>query len=167
MAGENVQALVQSLTQLCAGSLLQNVPPHDTLLALEGLLSLKEQHNIFQSTWFLQQCWTGLFLPCLRVSCLLIIALCVPLHSLIEQTIVLRMHERHEQQVNAVFVALCAAKLHIAQEQNDLNAAVEFWNFVAQEVTRLLFFVVVVVVDLTIAVYDGCVGTGRQYRQRI
>jgi hypothetical protein len=65
--GINVKPLVELLVQLCIGSLGQNIPPQDTQLALEGMIALRNQHNIFHVIWFQENYWMGLFLPCLRV----------------------------------------------------------------------------------------------------
>jgi hypothetical protein len=65
--GINVKPLVELLVQLCIGSLGQNIPPQDTQLALEGMIALRNQHNIFHVIWFQDNYWMGLFLPCLRV----------------------------------------------------------------------------------------------------
>jgi hypothetical protein len=65
--GLNVRPLVELLVQLCVGSLGQNIPPQDTQLALEGMLTLRSQHNLFRVAWFQDGLWLGLFLPVLRV----------------------------------------------------------------------------------------------------
>jgi hypothetical protein len=69
--GQNIRPIAQVLTQLCVGSIQSSsVSPQDALLALEGILDLGEQHQIFVVGWFQSDCWQSLFLPCLRVSCL-------------------------------------------------------------------------------------------------
>ncbi len=65
--GLNVQPIAALLTQLCVGSLGPTVPPADTLTALEGLISLGEQHQLFAVGWFQSQSWASLLTPCLRV----------------------------------------------------------------------------------------------------
>lgn len=65
--GLNVQPIASLLTQLCVGSLGPTVPPQDTLTALEGLISLSEQHHLFSVPWFQAQSWGSLLTPCLRV----------------------------------------------------------------------------------------------------
>ena len=72
-SGTNVQAIAVLLTQLCVGSLGPTVPPQDTLTALEGLISLSEQHQLFAAAWFQSQSWESLLTPCLRVSCLILL----------------------------------------------------------------------------------------------
>jgi hypothetical protein len=65
--GENVRPIAVLLTQLCVGSLGPQVPPQDTLTALEGLVTLSEQHKLFSMNWFQHQCWGSLLTPCLKV----------------------------------------------------------------------------------------------------
>ncbi len=67
-AGENVSSVVGLLVQLCIGSLGNNVPTQDTLVALEGMLSLKDQHNIFMMDWLQENYWMNIFVPCLKVT---------------------------------------------------------------------------------------------------
>eukprot|EP01032_Pedospumella_encystans_P016148 gene16148-18434_t len=64
--GENVRPIAVLLTQLCVGSLSPTVSPQDTLTALEGLILLSEQHNLFAMNWFQNQCWASLLTPCLK-----------------------------------------------------------------------------------------------------
>jgi hypothetical protein len=69
MKGENVYILVDCLINLAIGSLGPNIPPQDTVLALEGILELKKQHDIFTVDWFHgRDIWQRLFLAVLRVS---------------------------------------------------------------------------------------------------
>lgn len=121
--GQNIQPLAEVLTQLCVGSLGHNVPPQDTLLALEGMLSLRDQHNLFSTNWFQSECWLSLFLPTLRAM-------------------VLRMHQIHHSALESVFIALLEAKLISIQNTfgletpEGLNQARDFWMFVGQEVSE-------------------------------
>ncbi len=73
LSGVNVQPIATLLTQLCVGSLGPTVPPQDTLTALEGLISLSEQHQLFAAGWFQSQSWGSLLTPCLRVRGLFVI----------------------------------------------------------------------------------------------
>lgn len=143
-AGENVRALVQSLVQLCVGSLGSNVPPQDTLLALEGMLSLKQQHNIFSIDWFQQDCWNMLFLPCLKVSFYHLVAI-IPRFErycsfLFTQAIVLHTHNSHYTQLESVFLSLCDAKIQLVQKTHheSMNGMLlEFWNNVCQDIIKI------------------------------
>lgn len=85
--GLNVKALTGVFVTLCIGSLGDSVPPSDTLIALEGLLSLKEQHDVFNVSWFQEELWEGLFGRVVR--CLL-----------------LRIHAMHGGELEALFTWL-------------------------------------------------------------
>lgn len=87
--GVNVQPIAVLLTQLCIGSLGPTVPPQDTITALDGLLSLGEQHQLFAVPWFQTSCWRSLLTPCLKA-------------------VVLRIHSMHRDTIEIVLLALAA-----------------------------------------------------------
>lgn len=91
--GLNVKALTGVFVTLCIGSLGDSVPPSDTLIALEGLLSLKEQHDVFNVSWFQEEWWEGLFGRVVR--CLL-----------------LRIHAMHGGELEALFTWLVDTRVH-------------------------------------------------------
>eukprot|EP00981_Chlorochromonas_danica_P002163 scaffold428_cov168-Ochromonas_danica.AAC.28 len=122
--GANVRLIAQVLIQLCVGSIQSTtVSPQDALLALEGILALGEQHQIFVVSWFQNECWQSLFTPCLRV-------------------LLLRLLNMHVHAVENLFNALCLSRLRylrLSSEQGEEeanNKVREFWFYVAQEIAH-------------------------------
>lgn len=80
------------LVSLFIGSLGDGVPPHDTALALSGLIQLKQQHELLSVPWFQLEYWLMLFMPILRA-------------------LVVRSLVRHNVELEQVFIALVDARL--------------------------------------------------------
>jgi hypothetical protein len=98
--GQNVKELTGVLVTLCVGSLGDAVPPSDTLIALEGLLSLREVHNVFQMQWFQEDdaLWASLFARVLR--CL-----------------ILRIHAMHGAELEMLFAHLADSRVAFLLDQ--------------------------------------------------
>eukprot|EP01038_Epipyxis_sp_PR26KG_P010419 gene10419-13995_t len=126
--GMNVQPIALLLTQLCVGSLGPNVPPQDTLTALEGLISLSEQHQIFSAPWFQSQSWGSLLTPCLRA-------------------IILKIHSLHKDAIETVLIALANAGVtsYIGMNSNTMSINTnemnekfrDFWYNIGREVVSI------------------------------
>jgi hypothetical protein len=105
----SLQPTIELLVQLCVGCMDSSVSPQDALIAIEGILALSKQHNLFTLPWFQQgSSWGILIRSCLKA-------------------IMLKTHSIHADAIFMLLSDLSQAKISTDNTNN-------FWSFLGTEV---------------------------------